>query len=243
MARILIFGDSIVFGNWDEQGGWADRLKSFYMKEGLNNSDYYYMVYNVGVSGDTSCELLERFEYEVKHRLWEREETGEKEEIIIILSMGKNDAAFVKSKNSFNTSINDFTINIKQLLIIAKKYSAKIIFVGPAFIDETKTIPTKWDPNIEYSNKDIKKYNEVIKFVCEENKIHFINMYEEFEKIDYKKFLEDGVHPNSAGHKKIFEIVRDYLVKKDIVEKNKRLQDVNNKVKMKYTKDPELNSG
>lgn len=230
MARILIFGDSIVFGNWDEQGGWANRLKSFYLKECLNNSDYYYMVYNVGVSGDTSNELLERFEYEVKHRLWEREETGEKEEIIIILSIGKNDAAFIKSRKSLTTPINDFAINIKQLLVIAKKYSVKIVFVGPTFIDETKTIPTKWDFNIEYRNKDIEKYNKTIKLACNEKKIYFINMYEKFNKLDYKKLLEDGLHPNSAGHKKIFEIVRDYLLKKEIVEKNKRLQNVNNKV-------------
>ena len=229
MARILVFGDSIAFGNWDEQGGWVDRLKSFYFKECLNNSDYYYMVYNIGVSGDTSNELLERFEFEIEHRLWEREETGEKEEIIIILSMGKNDAAFIKSRKSFSIPINDFTVNIKQLLIIAKKYSAKIIFVGPALVDEAKTIPTIWDSNIEYSNKDIEKYNKAIELACKEKKIHFINMHEEFRKLDYKKLLEDGVHPNSAGHKKIFEIVRDFLVEKGIVEKNKRLQDVNNK--------------
>ena len=229
MARILIFGDSIVFGNWDKQGGWANRLKNFYMKESLNNSDYYYMVYNVGVSGDTSSELLERFEFEIKHRLWEREETGEKEEIIIILSTGKNDAAFIKGRKNFSISINDFTVNIKRLLTITKKYSAKIIFVGPALVDETKTMPTQWDSNIEYSNKDIEKYNKAIKLVCKEKKIHFINMYEEFRKLDYKKLLEDGVHPNSAGHKKIFEIVREYLLKKKIVEKNKRLKDMNNK--------------
>jgi len=224
MARILVFGDSIVFGNWDEQGGWANRLKSFYIKESLNNSDYYYTVYNVGVSGDTSCELLERFEFEIKHRLWEREDTGEKDEIIIIILIGKNDAAFVKSRNSFNISLNDFTENLKQLLTIAKKYSVKIVFVGPSFIDETKTKPTEWDSNIEYRNKDIEKYNEMIKLSCQEKKIHFINMYEEFKKLDYKKLLEDGVHPNSAGHKKIFEIVKDFLVEKSVVEKNKRLQ-------------------
>ena len=229
MARILVFGDSIVFGNWDQDGGWVDRLKKYFFKESLSNSDYYYMVYNVGVSGDTSSELLERFEYEVQHRLWEREETGEKEEIIIILSTGKNDAAFIKSRKSLTVSINNFTINIKQLLTIAKKYSVKIVFVGPSFIDETKTKPTEWDSNIEYRNKDIEKYNEMIKLSCQEKKIHFINMYEEFKKLDYKKLLEDGVHPNSAGHKKIFEIVKDFLVEKSVVEKNKRLQSVNDK--------------
>ncbi|MCK5490817.1 MAG: hypothetical protein KAI67_03165 [Candidatus Pacebacteria bacterium] len=229
MARILVFGDSIVFGNWDEQGGWANRLKSFYIKESLNNSDYYYMVYNIGVSGDTSKDLLKRFEYEVQHRIWEREDTGEKEEIIIIISIGKNDAAFVKSRNSFNTSLNDFTENLKQLLIIAKKYSVKIVFVGPTLIDETRTTPTGWDSNIEYRNRDVEKNNKAIKLVCKEKNIYFINMFEEFKRLDYKKLLKDGVHPNSAGHKKIFEIVRDYLLKKGVVEKNKRLQSVNDK--------------
>ncbi|MCK5475781.1 MAG: hypothetical protein KAI71_04345 [Candidatus Pacebacteria bacterium] len=172
--------------------------------------------------------MLKRFEYEIRHRLWEREETGEKEEIIIILSTGKNDAAFIKSKNSLNISINDFETNIKQLLVIAKKYSVKVVFIGPALIDENKTIPTKWDSNIEYKGKDIKEYNEIIKFVCKEENIYFIDMCEEFKKLDYKRLLEDGVHPNSTGHKKIFEIVRDFLLKKGIVEKNKRLQNVNN---------------
>lgn len=25
--RILVFGDSIVYGAWDTEGGWAERLK------------------------------------------------------------------------------------------------------------------------------------------------------------------------------------------------------------------------
>ena len=135
---------------------------------------------------------------------------------------------FIKSKNGFSVSLNSFTANIKQLLAIAKKYSAKIVFVGPALTDETKTMPIPWNSNLEYRNKDIEKYNKTIEFVCKEKGVHFVNMYEEFRRLDHKKLLEDGVHPNSAGHKKMFEIVRDYLLKKGIVEKNKRLQDVNN---------------
>jgi hypothetical protein len=26
MADIYVFGDSIAYGKWDEQGGWTDRL-------------------------------------------------------------------------------------------------------------------------------------------------------------------------------------------------------------------------
>ncbi|MCK5412934.1 MAG: hypothetical protein KAI57_01020 [Candidatus Pacebacteria bacterium] len=231
MARILVFGDSIVFGNWDEQGGWANRLKNFYIKESLNNSDYYYMVYNIGVSGDTSKELLERFEYEIQHRLWEREDTGEKEEIIIVISIGKNDAAFVKSKNCFNITLDNFNLNVKKILIIAKKYSAKVVFIGPACVDEKRTKPAKWDFNIEYGNREIEGYNEIIRHCCDSIGVHFVNMYEEFRKLDYKELLEDGVHPNSIGHKKMFEIIKDFLLDKGVVEENKRLESLKSKDK------------
>jgi len=36
-------------------------------------------------------------------------------------------------------------------------------------------------------------------------------------KIDYKKFLEDGVHPNSEGHQLIYSMVKDFLVKNSVL--------------------------
>jgi len=38
--------------------------------------------------------------------------------------------------------------------------------------------------------------------------------------LDYKGLLEDGLHPNSTGHKKIYEIVKGFLVENRIIEKS-----------------------
>lgn len=202
MARILIFGDSIVFGNWDAiGGGWADRLKQYCMKKELENPELDYSVYNLGISGDSTGNLLERFEFEAKQRIYNKEETT------VIFAIGLNDSQI----GSIGISPEKFRKNIGKLIEAAGGYSSKIIFVGLIPVDELKTNPISWDENMFYKNERIEKYDEIIKSICRENNIYFIDMLGEFSKLDYKKLLEDGLHPNSAGHKKMFEIVRDFL--------------------------------
>ena len=43
--------------------------------------------------------------------------------------------------------------------------------------------------------------------ICKENKIHYLDIFGLFENEDFK----DGIHPNIAGHKKIFEKVKSFL--------------------------------
>ena len=212
MARILVFGDSITYGAWDAmRGGWADRLKSFCMERELENPEFDYPVYNLGISGDNSREMVKRFEFEASQRL-------EEDEPIIIFAIGINDSQFVKSEDDFRVPKNEFRKNIEQLIKFSRKFSSKIVFIGLTAVDELKVNPNPWDNNKSYKNEYIEKYDFIIKSICKEKKIHFINIYEEFNKLDYKKLLEDGLHPNSEGHKKIFEIVRDFLMERGIVK-------------------------
>jgi len=205
--RILIFGDSIAYGAWDKEGGWVQRLRKFLDEKNLTDSDFYCLVYNLGVSGNTINDLIERFEFETKQRLKESEET------IIIFAIGINDSYFVHSENNNRVPINKFKENIQKLIKSAKKFSSKIIFVGLTPVDETKTTPIPWDADKSYKNEYIEKYNKVIKKVCEENEILFIEIFEDWMKLNYKNLLEDGLHPNSEGHKKIFESVKEFLIK------------------------------
>lgn len=94
---------------------------------------------------------------------------------------------------------------------------SQIIFIGLIPVDEKKTLPIPWGTDVNYKNEYVSKYNEIIKSVCQENNIQFIEMFEEFMKLDYKKLLEDGLHPNSEGHQKIFEIVKDFLIENKII--------------------------
>jgi len=68
-----------------------------------------------------------------------------------------------------------------------------------------------------YKNEYIRKYDEIIKTVCEENKINFVEVFRKFKELNYQNLLDDGLHPNSAGHQKIFEIVKDSLIKNKII--------------------------
>ena len=86
--RIFCFGDSITYGKWDaEHCGWVQRLRRFLDKNWEIYGDN--LVYNLGVSGDTTKNLLTRFEFEIEQRLKE-----EKEEVLIIFYIGINDSLF-----------------------------------------------------------------------------------------------------------------------------------------------------
>ncbi|MDO8660927.1 MAG: SGNH/GDSL hydrolase family protein, partial [Candidatus Woesearchaeota archaeon] len=93
MPQIMVFGTSTEWGAWDEKGGWVDRLKQHCNQLHLKDPEKYYVVYNLGVSGDTSRELSVRIREEFRAR----KDPAEKN--IIILSVGGNDAAYFSKKN------------------------------------------------------------------------------------------------------------------------------------------------
>lgn len=213
MAKILIFGDSITHGAWDtEKGGWVQRIKSFLDEETLSESENEHTIYNLGVSGNTTEDLLERFEFETKQRLKEDDE-----ELIFIFAIGVNESQFIHSKNGLRFSPEEYEDNLNELLNLAKKFSLKIIFIGLTPIDETKTTPIPWDTDKSYKNEYINKFNDILRKFCKEKKIYFIEIFERLIERDYQNLLEDGLHPNSEGHKKVFEIVRDFIIENKIV--------------------------
>lgn len=214
MARILVFGDSIVYGVLDEKrGGWVQELRSFLDEKTLSNPELYYIVYNLGVAGNNTKKLLKRFEFETEQRLVEEEN----EETIIIFGIGVNDSQFVLSQNSQRVPLEEYIKNLEKLLNSAREFSQKILFVGLTPVDEKRTTPIPWNKDKFYKNEYVKKFNDSLRSFCQENKVYFIEIFEEMIKIDYSKLLYDGLHPSSEGHEKIFEIVKNYLIKNKII--------------------------
>ncbi|MEK6894914.1 MAG: GDSL-type esterase/lipase family protein [Nanoarchaeota archaeon] len=194
MTTICVFGDSITWGAWDhEKGGWADRLKLYCSEE------YDYLpVYNLGIDGDTSEDILERFENECLAR----------EPDLIIISIGDNDSAL-------KIPLKEFEENIGDIIELAGNFTEKIIFLGPNYVDESRTMPVEWG-KYSYSNSDLQKYGNVIKKLCKENNLGYID----FEEILSKDDLEDGLHPNSKGHEKIFQHIVKFLEDNNLLENN-----------------------
>ena len=210
MSRILVFGASITYGEGDLKGGWVQRLRSYFDEKGISDPDFDYSVYNLGISGDTTEDLLERFEFETLQRFQEEKE-------LIIFSIGHNDSQIFYNSKKTRTPTLQFKENLQKLINIARKFSTKIIFIGLTPVDDLRVDPIPWFPKFSYKNESVKNFNNIIKRVCNKNRIYFIEIFEKWTSIDYKNLLEDGVHPNSEGHQKIFEIVRDFLIDNKIV--------------------------
>ncbi len=208
MTHILVFGTSIEYGAWDSQGGWVDRLKQFMHQKHLEDQNFYCIVYNCGVSGDITDWLLDRFDIEARSRISKNEEN-----IIIFSTIGSNDCEFINKSKEPLIKPERFRENLIKLISKARKFADKIIFVESPTIDESKVDPIPWLPERAYKLDLIEKYNKILRDVCKKEKIHFIPTFELLNKED----LDDGVHPNTEGHKKIFEVVKDFLIEKRVI--------------------------
>lgn len=196
---ICIFGASSTWGAWDkEKGGWVNRLRLF-----LENNNMDADVYNLGVSGDTTEDLLERLESEARAR----------EAELFIFSIGDNDSAYKNKEGNYQVPPEKFRKNLLKLFKIAGKFTDKIIFLGLKPVDEFKTKPVPWHNVIYYTNKNINLYDGIIKDVCGKQKISYIDIKSVLSKND----LADGLHPNEKGHQKIFEVVKNYLLKNKLI--------------------------
>lgn len=70
-----------------------------------------------------------------------------------------------------------------------------------------------WTPEKFYSNDSVSKYNSIIEKVCREYNLPFIPMFDLLEKNE----LDDGLHPNSIGHEKMFLRIKDFLLGNNII--------------------------
>jgi len=194
--NILIFGDSITYGAWDKEiGGWVNRLRLALE----NKSEAYFNIYNLGIPGETTIDLKKRFDNECNYRFNTNDKT------IIIFSVGINDSQIIRDKSL--VLIKDFKKNIIKLIDKAKQYTPYILFIGLTKVDENRTNPVLWDNNINYSNEEVIKYNEVLKSICKEKVINYLEI---FNLLDIKD-LDDGLHPNNNGHQKLCEEILKYL--------------------------------
>jgi lysophospholipase L1-like esterase len=204
MTYILVFGDSIACGAWDSEGGWVSRLGTYLFKK--------HCVYNLGIPIDETTEkVLMRFKPETKARI------SLKRGNIIIFEIGLNDSQVVINTRENKTSFERFKRNIKTLIVQSQEFSKQIIFVGLTAVNESKVNPIPWVPDRAYKNKLIKKYNDTIKDICKSEKVYFVDVFEKFAKRGKDNLDRDGVHPNSNGHKIIFETVRDFLIKNKVI--------------------------
>ncbi len=184
MSKVIcIFGDSITWGAWDKElGGWVNRLRLYF-----DNQNQETEIYNCGVDGDYVGDVLKRFNVEAQARNPQ----------IIVLAIGINDSPH--SSNPNGTNLKELKTQYLELIKKAKRFTQKIIILGPTNVDDNN--------EKGYKNESIETVSGIIQKLAEKQKLTFIDL---FGILSIDEF-EDGLHPNSKGHQKIFEKVNEAL--------------------------------
>lgn len=197
--NILVFGDSITYGAWDkEKSGWVNRLRLALENDNSNN---YYTIFNLGISGDVTEGIKNRFDNECKIRFNKNDNT------IIIFSIGINDSQNIKDED--RVLLGTFRNNVISLINSAKKYTDNILFIGLTKVDESKVTPLTWDKEKSYLNTKIINFDKELKNICLENNVDYLYIYDLLELEE----LFDGLHPNNVGHQKICDKVKTKISK------------------------------
>ncbi len=200
--RILCFGDSIVMGTWDTQGGWVDRLKQYFHTEYFERKRKV-QVYNLGIGAELSGELAKRLEPEIKAR------SNSNWEPVIIIGTGKNDSRAKGSRDNYESSPEEYGDTLRNCINIAQKYSSKILLIGLGLVDESVSFK-----DLYYINDRMKLFNEINKQIAHELHISRVELQEEMKKIpDLKSWFVDGIHPNHVGYQWVYEQIQPEVLK------------------------------
>jgi lysophospholipase L1-like esterase len=206
----FIFGDSITEGLWDSRGGWADRIKAYVqgqeLKSGFKN---YHQAYNLGIDGNTTDDILERFEGETRARLWPDESYA------FIFATGINDTMH-RGKQDFASTPEQYHDQLAKITELAKRLTQKVAFVDLTPVDEALSNPIKSSATGKcYTNERIQQFNRVLHELCQQQGVTLIEINKLFAAQDYKPMLADGLHPNDAGHEliytKVLPVVQSWL--------------------------------
>ncbi|MFT4309997.1 MAG: SGNH/GDSL hydrolase family protein [Candidatus Woesearchaeota archaeon] len=197
MKSIIVFGDSITKGR-GATIGWCDRLKEHY-----ESLDYYNCLYNLGIPGDNTKDVITRLDIEARARA---QYHYDDDTHTIILAIGINDSRL--NNGIPETDVKEFRNNIRDIISITKKYTPNIAFIGLIPVDENITADYE---GTSFSNERITEYDNIIKEECAKENIPYCNVYDDMILKDYTKLLGDGLHPNDKGHEIIYNIILEFL--------------------------------
>lgn len=188
--EIGIWGDSITYGAGDSEAlGWVGRLrKSLEAAADVG-------VYNFGICGDTTDDLLKRFSVEadaIKPN-------------VIVFAIGINDSKYPAGETENIIPLEKYKQNMQELLKLARSYANKIYIVGATKVNETIVRGS----GTRFVNETIQSYNDFLKEFSEAESLTFIDV---FDVINIGTDLDDGLHPNAQGYEKLFMVVKEFVV-------------------------------
>ncbi len=179
--KITIFGDSIAKGVSEPDGGWAGILE----RDG-------YEITNFADDGERVEGSLEKIEDLKLTSLGE----------VVIIATGTNNCGLITNQEngeSIEPDPEQLVKNFEEVLKLAEQKFARTIVLSLMPSDGT-VMPLGGEAVVSYDNQTIAQFNDLIKDLCKEYGIEFVDLLPYFLGHE-KELLADHIHPNTKGHK------------------------------------------
>lgn len=195
---VVALGDSLTRGTGDDSGMGYVGLVTEELKERLNPGDI--QVYNLGINGQTSQELLQQLGQQNIGRQMEEAD-------VILMTIGGNDL-FQQGETLFDLNLEKvqrlqetFLANLQQIFTTIRKHNsqATIFILGlyNPFIDLD-------DSNV--TNTVVRGWNHATELTAGQfEKIVFVPTFDLFQLSVNEYLYSDKFHPNHAGYELISE--------------------------------------
>jgi lysophospholipase L1-like esterase len=179
---LCVFGDSIVVGSDDrEAGGWVARLRLDLNARGKIG------VYNLGVDGDRTEQLLRRLAGEAAAR----------NASVIVIAIGANDLGWHGSEG---TDVALFRKRYEGILTEAERFTRRILVLGLLNVDEG-------NESHGVRNEQVKAFNVIVEQLARTHGAEFLALYGLLSPPDFV----DGLHPNASGHARLAPLIGQEL--------------------------------
>lgn len=204
MASIICFGDSITRGESDAvYGGWADRIKTCFIKQFLETAKDRISVFNMGISGETTDGLMQRFPHEFVTRL------ADDKQNTVLFGYGANDLAC--QDGQYLVGLDTYVDNVSHCIEFALEKGAAVVLINvtpiAAHLDGVANVNNRIRDDVT-----IRRYNQALLALSVKYRVELIDVYTPFNERKEAYLTADGLHPNSAGHELLYEVISRYLL-------------------------------
>lgn len=180
--RLIFIGDSIVAGSGDDEcRGWVGRVGSATRRAGVDHTPY-----NLGIGGDTTADVLARWEQEVTRRLSDEIDNR------LVAMAGVNDA-----RDGVERDPEDSVRDLAAFVDGARGIGLEPLIVGP--------VPTRQPVESER----IGALSERFAAACAGAGAAYVEVHAAL--CDSESFLasmeSDGYHPDADGYAEIAQVV------------------------------------
>ena len=198
--KLVVLGDSGVYGWGDPEGGWCERLRRHWMDlpEGP-------VLYGLGVRGDGLERLAARAEAEVGCRGELRRQRPQG----ILLSIGLNDTARVgRPDGRFQLAPEAFLFGLQQLL-------PRLQAIAPVFVLGLTPVDEAMMPfagMLWYDLASVRLYEGLLEEACMDADVPFLPLFDGLlaDPLWLQWLCSDGLHLNGDGHGQLYRRLRSW---------------------------------